>query len=99
MPQRFFRAYRPRSRNEGKDWSLWVDICSPMPSYIQKARRPEGQREELENYTGGGKATAFIAQEPSIDTGRNLKRSATPHFLECCYCGKPLFHPQSLRQQ
>jgi len=46
---------------------------------------PEGQREELENYTGGGKATAFIAQEPSIDTviiaARGPVYITTPHLF------------------
>jgi len=46
---------------------------------------PEGQREEVENYTGGGKGTHFIAHEPSIDTvviaARGPVYITTPHLF------------------
>lgn len=36
--------------------------------FVDAILYPEGKREETESYTGGGKATAFVAREKSIDT-------------------------------
>lgn len=36
--------------------------------FVDAILYPKGQREEFDSYTGGARATAFVAREPSIDT-------------------------------
>ena len=51
--------------------------------FVNAILHPEGQRVEFENYTGGSRATAFIAREKSIDTvimaARGPVYITTPH--------------------